>query len=55
MNPKEEAKKILKYHTDLHGDMGKYYAIKSTEQKKYSSEYIKQSKWNEIIKEIEKL
>jgi hypothetical protein len=55
MNTKEEAKKILKYHTDLHGDMGKYYAIKSTEQKKYSSEYRLQSKWDEVINQIEKL
>jgi hypothetical protein len=55
MKSKEQAKKILKYHTDLHGYMGKHYALKSTEQKKYASEYIKQSKWNDIIKEIEKL
>jgi hypothetical protein len=55
MKSKEQAKKILKYHTDLHGDMGKHYALKSTEQKKYASEYREQSKWNEVINQIEKL
>jgi hypothetical protein len=55
MNTKEEAKKILKYHTDLHGDMGKYYAIKSTEQKKYSSDIRYAQQWNDLIEEIKKI
>ena len=55
MKQKEKAKELLDYHTELHGDMGKYYAIKSAEQKKYSSDIRYTQQWNDLIEEIKKL
>ncbi len=55
MNVKDTAEKLLKYHIDLHGNMGKYYAIKTAQQIRDVMDSTYSEHWDEVIKQINKI